>query len=101
MWICGKIRQLLFLNLYNTFFSFYFSPSSPYVCAVLHKFREELEYTVDNVMSWTVQMVIALEFIHSKDMLHRDIKPSKSVKQYSLLPRPNTLIWQYVRAKFY
>ncbi|CAI8049845.1 Putative mitogen-activated protein kinase kinase kinase 7-like [Geodia barretti] len=68
---------------------------------VLHKFREELEYTVDNVMSWTVQMVIALEFIHSKDMLHRDIKPSKSVKQYSHLPRPNTLIWQYVRAKCY
>ena len=30
-------------------------------------------------MGWTVQMVIALEFIHGKDMLHRDIKPSKSV----------------------
>jgi serine/threonine protein kinase len=43
---------------------------------VLHQCRRELKYTADHVMSWTVQMAVALEFIHSQEMLHRDVKPS-------------------------
>jgi mitogen-activated protein kinase kinase kinase 7 len=27
-------------------------------------------------MNWSLQMVMALEFVHKKDVLHRDIKPS-------------------------
>ena len=30
-------------------------------------------------MNWSLQMATALEFVHSKDVLHRDIKPSKCV----------------------
>ena len=47
--------------------------------SVLHQCRRELRYTLDHVMSWTIQMAIALEYIHSQNMLHRDIKPSKYI----------------------
>ncbi|CAI8049847.1 Mitogen-activated protein kinase kinase kinase 7 [Geodia barretti] len=42
---------------------------------VLHE-RRDLTYTVDHVMNWSLQMVMALEFVHKKEVLHRDIKPS-------------------------
>ena len=54
-------------------------PPSLSLPPVLHQYPRELKYTVDHMMSWTVQMSVALEFIHSEKMLHRDIKPSKCV----------------------
>ena len=44
--------------------------------AVLHE-KRDLSYSVNQVMNWSLQMVKALEFVHKKDVLHRDIKPSK------------------------
>lgn len=35
------------------------------------------DYKSDHVMNWSYQMAVGLDYIHSKRMLHRDIKPSK------------------------
>ena len=65
------------------------SSSRPFLCAlvrpisgvvfpsVLHECKNEYRYTGDHVVGWAYQMVVALDYIHSKEMLHRDIKPSK------------------------
>ena len=45
--------------------------------SVLHECKNEYRYTGDHVVGWAYQMVVALDYIHSKEMLHRDIKPSK------------------------
>ena len=49
---------------------------------VLHNKMKEgsgyaYDYSSDHVISWSHQMAVGLEYIHSKKILHRDIKPSK------------------------
>ncbi len=44
---------------------------------MLHECRGDYKYTADHVMNWAYQLVVGLEYIHSLDMVHRDIKPSK------------------------
>ena len=44
---------------------------------VEEKQRYRFDYKSDHVMNWSYQMAVGLAYIHSKNILHRDIKPSK------------------------
>ena len=55
---------------------------APLFLVVLHEKLSEgrgymYDYESDHVINWAHQMAVGLEYIHSKDILHRDIKPSK------------------------
>ena len=46
-------------------------------CLVIHDKKSHFRYTSDNAINWFSQMAVGLEYIHNKNILHRDIKPSK------------------------
>lgn len=44
---------------------------------VIHEYKKDYHYKSDHVISWSHQASVGLDYIHKKDILHRDIKPSK------------------------
>ena len=52
-----------------------------HIVSVLHK-RPDFIYNVGHVLSWARQCAAALAFIHDKGLVHRDLKPGKSVSVF-------------------
>ena len=48
---------------------------------VIHECKKEYHYICDHVISWSYQASVGLDYIHKKNILHRDIKPSKSAER--------------------
>ena len=47
---------------------------------VIHDSKKDYDYDFHHVMSWTLQLALALECCHLNSIVHRDIKPPKLVK---------------------
>ena len=48
---------------------------------VIHDSKKDYDYDFHHVMSWTLQLALALECCHLNSIVHRDIKPPKLVRE--------------------